>query len=487
MSQRVGRFADQAPLYAALRAFVALCVAIVLYYTFRSYAFSYFWLDDFNNLYWAQLTSGWAMLWHNVNIASNYFRPVGMLIYWIDLQLFGLNAWAHHLVMWTIHAANVMLVYFLLQRFLKSAYAAAFGALLYTHQSFYWEIFWSSGTVFELMCASFVFTATLLYLRNADDRNVMGMVGATLLYVLAIKSKEMAVVLPAVWLCHAALLSEGRPSIARIGNGLRWRETVVALRPLAAKFVMPVVIGLWFVYLRISTLGAANPSPPVLYGYNVDLSVPTLLQGYGWYWNAVFGTSVPWGWWAALTVAAAAVFIRLGKRLHLFFLLYIPVTLMPVLVLPDHRFAFFWYIPFLGACGLAALLVRGVSDALRRRVPAAVAVGIGAAFFAAASYQHFQIQAGRSAAARQWATEVSDEYRDFVAGLRGLRSPAPGETIFYESTPRFFDPVTILSATQVALERTDVGAEIVTECPLNAGLCVRFENSELSVAGVAAP
>jgi hypothetical protein len=45
--------------------------------------FSYFSLDDFNNLFWVQRISGWSMLWHVVDPFSDFFRPLGMSVYWI--------------------------------------------------------------------------------------------------------------------------------------------------------------------------------------------------------------------------------------------------------------------------------------------------------------------------------------------------------------------------------------------------------------------
>jgi len=61
-------------------------IALILASTFYAWRFSYFWLDDFNNLYWTERISGWQILWFNLNPLSNFFRPFGMLFYWIFLE-----------------------------------------------------------------------------------------------------------------------------------------------------------------------------------------------------------------------------------------------------------------------------------------------------------------------------------------------------------------------------------------------------------------
>ena len=128
-----------------MRVFFAACLGTILYLTFRLFSFSYFWLDDFNNLYWVQKLGGTTLLWDIVNPVSDRFRPVGWFAYWVVWRGFDLAPLPYHVVAWAVHALNVFLVYVLLQRMLQSDYAAAFGALLFTFQSVYWEVYWSFG------------------------------------------------------------------------------------------------------------------------------------------------------------------------------------------------------------------------------------------------------------------------------------------------------------------------------------------------------
>ena len=63
--------------------------------------------------------------------------------------------------------------------------------------------------------------------------------------------------------------------------------------------------------------------------------------------------------------------------------------------------------------------------------------------------------------------------------VRALPAPPPGETIFFDSQPSLFDEDVLLSATQVALGRTDVHTKLVAEFPPEARYRLRFQESHL--------
>src|SRR5262245_13970302 len=90
--------------------------AVLLAYVIYVWRFSYFWLDDFNNLYWVQRESGWSMLRHIIDPTSTFFRPFGMLFYWVFFRIFELHAIPYHAFAWGLHVVNVGLLYLLLAR-----------------------------------------------------------------------------------------------------------------------------------------------------------------------------------------------------------------------------------------------------------------------------------------------------------------------------------------------------------------------------------
>src|SRR5882724_13511530 len=68
-----------------------ICIAVLLLNTFRLYKGAYFWLDDFHNLYWVQQNSFARMIGSLLNPVSAFFRPAGMMCYWLLLRFFDLN------------------------------------------------------------------------------------------------------------------------------------------------------------------------------------------------------------------------------------------------------------------------------------------------------------------------------------------------------------------------------------------------------------
>src|SRR4029078_4324980 len=169
--------------------------ALILASVFYSWRFAYFWLDDFNNLFWVQQQSLASMLWYNVNPFSNFFRPFGTLIYWIFWRAFGLTPLPYHAFAWFLHTLNVFLLYVLLSRIVGSRYAAAIGLLVFSFRANFTDIYWSFGTIFELLACLLVVLAILIY-SGEFSYSLLAIVA--ILYLLATKSKEMAVTLPAL-------------------------------------------------------------------------------------------------------------------------------------------------------------------------------------------------------------------------------------------------------------------------------------------------
>src|SRR5436190_6362961 len=164
-----------------------VCIALLLIFTFRLYTYAYFWLDDFNNLFWVQQQSFGEALGHLVSPSAQYFRPVGMLVYWIALRAFDRDPLPYHVVMWSLHAVNVALVYAVLKRFTESREGAYVGAMLYAYPAVFTDIFWSFGTIFELTGAALFFTGMLVWQRK--ERTPFVVVMALGIFFFALKTK----------------------------------------------------------------------------------------------------------------------------------------------------------------------------------------------------------------------------------------------------------------------------------------------------------
>ena len=439
-----------------LRLLPVLCVGVLLLSTFRLYEQgAYFWLDDFDNLYWMQRASLVQMLRWVLNPISGSFRPVGMLCYWLLLRCFDLNPIPYHWLAWSLHTTNTALVYFVLKRVTKARSGAAVGAMLFASQAAFSQIYWNFGTIFELLAALFSFAGLLLWTR--ERRDWPHVVFASLLLFLAMKSKEMAVAMPVVWFCYDLIVREKMD-----------RKTF-------AHWMLPSALALSYGLAKALTMKGSTPT----HAYYMSINGSTLISGLGIYFNMLFRTNFSLQFWCAALLVFLLLLILSRNRLALFFLLYIFITFLPVIFLINHRFAFYWYLPFLGLCGLAAILTGGVASRITARNPQWLA-GAGAySIFALLCWGIFLLHEEINRPERSWLKQRADEYRGFVTGLKTLPPPHAGEVIYFNSQPSNFYPVCLLAATQVALRRTDVNARLVSEFPPDAAYRLRFQESRL--------
>jgi|SRR5437667_6195266 len=167
------------------------------------------------------------------------------------------------------------------------------------------------------------------------------------------------------------------------------------------------------------------------------------------------------------------------KKPAAFFQLYIFITFLPVIFLINHREFFYWYIPLLGVSGLAAILTRDAAAFFGRFIPQRLLAPTSCALFALLCYAAYGRTRDLTQSRREWQQGIAGDYRAFVRGLQSIPAPPPGETLFFRSYPQYFDRGVLLFATQIALRRTDIGAQLVDTFPPDARYRLRFEASRI--------
>lgn len=440
-----------------LRLVPVLFMGALLLATFRLYKQSaYFWLDDFVNLGWAQQASFTQIVVYILNPLSTPFRPVGMLCYWLLLRCFDLNPAPYHWLAWSLHTANTALVYFILKQLTKARSGAAIGAMLFASQAAFSFIYWSFGTIFELLAAFFSFAGLLLW--TSERRNWSQVLFASLLLFLAMESKEMAVAMPLTWFIYDLIVREKKMD----------RQTF-------AHWILPGGLALSYGLARAFLMKGSTPT----HAYYLSIKGSTLISGLEIYSNMLFRTNFSVQIWCIAWLGCFLLVILLRSRPAFFFLSYVFVTFLPVIFLINHRFAFYWYLPFLGICGLAAMLVASIVCRIMARSQKSVWEAAAYSVFALLCLGTFLFHEEITRRERLWAKQRADEYRAFVTGLQKLPPPPQGEVIYFDSQPSNFDPVCLLAATQVALRRTDVGAKLVSEFPAEAVYRLQFKGSQL--------
>ena len=150
-----------------------------------------------------------------------------------------------------------------------------------------------------------------------------------------------------------------------------------------------------------------------------------------------------------------------------------------MIFLVNHRFTFYWYVPFLGLAGLAGLVVRWMGALARSRVPFRTVVPAGIVLFAALSVGYFWYQLRITRPGREFMGQTCQDHNGFLAGMRAFQDVPSGATLYFNSMPRTFSEDVLKSAVQVALHRTDVKARLVQVFPPEAKYRLRFENSRV--------
>jgi hypothetical protein len=444
----------------------AFCLAALLGFTFKLYWDTYFTLDDFNNLFLAQLHNGSQILRNLVDPTIREFRPVGIASYWMFLHCCDIDPVPYHAAAWFLHTLNVGLVFVLLRRIVRSGYAAAGGAALFACQDVFAEIYWNFGTIFELLSTLLVLAAIYIHIRFKPSLYRILLVAA--IYLLAIKAKEMAVTLPIVLTLHELLLpAETSPR----------RDKNLALWSWAGLSIL-VLIGGWFVFTAVSYTRTLPPQDPY---YMVFTPVATI-QGYGWYLDRLLHTHLASWVYMAMGVAILGYISLLRDRCGAFFLFYTLVTLLPVIPLVNHRGPFYWYLPFFGIAGLVALSTQWVTARLQTWLTPNVSLVAGMVLFAAFCREQYFMQKGYGVFTRIFMAERDQERRNLIQGLRAMLPPRSGETLYFESAPPYFDEGLLDASSQVAFRRTDVHAKLVQKFPPDASYRLRFEDGRLERA-----
>ncbi len=140
------------------------------------------------------------VVWAFTSFHQGNWHPLTWISHMADCQLFGLNSRAHHLVNVALHALNVVLLFFLLQRATGAVWRSFFVAALFAvHPLNVETVAWVAQRK-SLLCTLFsllTIAAYGWYVRRPDWRKYLVVVAA---FALALMSKPMAVSLPLVLL-----------------------------------------------------------------------------------------------------------------------------------------------------------------------------------------------------------------------------------------------------------------------------------------------
>ncbi|MCC6588772.1 MAG: hypothetical protein IT168_18895 [Bryobacterales bacterium] len=311
---------------------VVLIISVYLAWNTRGALTSPFTPDDMMNLYGAWET-GWPSLVKALWVPSvPIARPLGGLYYLSLYSVFGLNPIPFHVVCLGLVAVNVVLVYCLLRSLDGSYLPSLIATLLFAFHIRMADLYYSSGTVYDLLAAFWVILLALFMLKAGREANppvrrvVWNLLISAGLFGLAIGSKEHAVMVISVLTVFAFVLRHS-------GKAIGW--------PLTVCWVIAAV----YTYFRASKSGPLASAP----AYTLTIEPARVLTTAVRYLESL--VLQPAETLSVLYMLAGSVLIAalLMTRSRIVFLglSWLLLTSLPILMIPP-RGLFALYLPLIG-------------------------------------------------------------------------------------------------------------------------------------------
>ncbi len=164
--------------------------------------------------------TGSGVAWAFRSVYALNWHPVTWLSHMLDVQLFGMNPAAHHLVNLLLHIANTVLLFDLLRRATGAREASAFVAAVFAVHPLHVEsVAWVAERK-DLLCGLFWLLAMRAYVRYVRLPGAGRYAAVLAFFALGLLSKAMIVTLPFLLLLldywPLGRFAPGRPRLAPI-------------------------------------------------------------------------------------------------------------------------------------------------------------------------------------------------------------------------------------------------------------------------------
>src|SRR6185436_6315112 len=175
-------------------------------------------------------------------------RPMGAIFYSPLFALFGLNPLPYRIVALALLLANLGLLYLFCFRLSRSREASAIACLLGAFHAHLGDLYYNSGTIYDILCFTFFYLALIYYFRIRDTGAYPGLwqsVTLLALYVTALDSKEMAVALPVMLVAYEFLFHPPKPlSLSRLRTWLvREGRFILLTVPVTFAYIVSRIAG----------------------------------------------------------------------------------------------------------------------------------------------------------------------------------------------------------------------------------------------------
>jgi protein O-mannosyl-transferase len=429
---------------------------------------------------------------HLVQTLLDSYRPVRNASYAIDFFIWGGRPFGFHLTNVLIHAANAVLVFFLIRRFAVKARTAFLAALIFAvHPIQTDSVSYVSGRR-DILFALFYLAAFHAYLSYRASRSRTFFALFLGFWALSLMSKEMAVSLPLVifiWnFCelwgegNGSWLARSFQAAKRAFGKDKWLYALLAAASLGFGFYV-------IFFLRAS--GRAGGAGLEYWGGSLYATVLTVIRVHMWYFKQLiyptpiaqyFGafdistSLLDWRVLVALAVvgtvlAAGGAFLK-KNRLMAFAVFSYFAALAPVSqIVPHHELLadHYLYLPIMSFSLLAALVVSALAQ--RGKQPRQIAYSVAGIFVVVFAV----LTAARN---RDWKDELSVWEANYKAapnsprasynlgGLYMTKNPQKSEALLKESIasdPNFEPAYLALAKLYVAQKRIPEAESLIQQ------------------------
>jgi len=136
------------------------------------------------------------LLWAATTFKASNWHPITWLSHMVDVELFGVQPGAHHLINLLLHLLNTLLLFDLLHRMTGATWRSAFAAALFgLHPLHVESVAWIAERK-DLLCTFFWLLATGAYLQYTRRPDIRRYGSILVFFALALMSKPMAVTFP---------------------------------------------------------------------------------------------------------------------------------------------------------------------------------------------------------------------------------------------------------------------------------------------------
>ena len=176
--------------------------------------------------------------------ASNYYRPLQILVYAGEYEVFGNRQWGWHAVNLALNAAVVVAAYFLIAM-LGGAELAFWSALVFALHPMHVEAVAWIAALPELQCGLLMIVAMIFYHRARSEGNPTWNIAiSTIAFLAALLSKETAILFPAILFAYEYFYRG--EALTKLWKSLRW--------------IWPYLVALQaYIIARVLALGAFTP------------------------------------------------------------------------------------------------------------------------------------------------------------------------------------------------------------------------------------